>query len=67
MERLREISRTLVSTLDSPRLLYRIMLAAGELTDTEVASIMLFDPQSIMPAPIAGLRVLGLSHLLPGP
>ncbi len=41
-----DISRTLVLTLDLPRLLNKIVLAAAELTDTEVASIMLFDPQS---------------------
>ena len=46
MERLMEISRTLVSTLDLPKLLHQIVVAAAELTDTEVASIMLFDPQS---------------------
>jgi signal transduction histidine kinase len=46
MERLMDISRTLVVTLDLPKLLYKIVLAAAELTDTEVASIMLFDPQS---------------------
>jgi signal transduction histidine kinase len=46
MERLMEINRTLVSTLDLPKLLHQIVLAAAELTDTEVASIMLFDPQS---------------------
>ncbi len=46
MERLMEVSRTLVSTLDLPRLLRQIVDAATELTDTEVASIMLFDPQS---------------------
>ncbi len=41
-----DISRTLVVTLDLPKLLQKIVLAAAELTDTEVASIMLFDPQS---------------------
>ena len=46
MERLMDISRILVSTLDLPKLLHQIVLAAAELTDTEVASIMLFDPQS---------------------
>jgi signal transduction histidine kinase len=46
MERLMEISRQLVSTLDLPKLLHQIVMAATELTDTEVASIMLFDPVS---------------------
>ncbi len=46
MERLMDISRTLVVTLDLPKLLSKIVLAASELCDTEVASIMLFDPQS---------------------
>ena len=46
MERLMEISRQLVSTLDLPKLLHHIVVAATELTDTEVASIMLFDPVS---------------------
>jgi signal transduction histidine kinase len=46
MERLMDISRILVSTLDLPKLLQQIVLAAIELTDTEAASIMLFDPQS---------------------
>jgi signal transduction histidine kinase len=46
MERLMEISRQLVSTLDLPKLLHQIVMAATELTDTEVASIMLFDPTS---------------------
>ena len=41
-----DISRTLVVTLDLPKLLHKIVLAASELCDTEVASIMLFDPQS---------------------
>ncbi len=42
-ERLLEITRTLSSTLDLPSLLRNIIQAAVELTDTEVASIMLFD------------------------
>lgn len=42
-ERLLEITRTLSSTLDLPFLLRNIIQAAVELTDTEVASIMLFD------------------------
>ncbi len=46
MERLMEVSHTLVSTLDLPKLLNQIVLAAAELTDTEAASIMLFDPTS---------------------
>lgn len=46
MERLMEISRQLVSTLELPKLLHQIATAATELTDTEVASIMLFDPVS---------------------
>jgi signal transduction histidine kinase len=46
MERLMDISRVMVSTLDLPKLLQYIVQAATELTDTEAASIMLFDPQS---------------------
>jgi signal transduction histidine kinase len=46
MERLMEVSRNLASTLDLNKLLFMIIEAAGELTDTEVASIMLFDPQT---------------------
>jgi len=40
-ERLMEISRTLTSTLDLDRLLEQIVLAATDLTNTEVASILL--------------------------
>jgi signal transduction histidine kinase len=46
MERLMEVSRTLASTLELGRLLRKIIEAARELTDTEAASIMLFDPIS---------------------
>ncbi|GAB4546191.1 MAG: hypothetical protein OHK0023_05420 [Anaerolineae bacterium] len=45
-ERLMEISRQLNSTLDIGTLLYRIISAATELTDTETASIMLIDPKT---------------------
>jgi len=46
MTRLMEVSRTLASTLDLSKLLRQIIEAAVELTDTESASIMLFDPHS---------------------
>jgi len=46
MERMMEVSRTLASTLDLTKLLHIIIDAARELTDTEAASIMLFDPQT---------------------
>jgi signal transduction histidine kinase len=46
MERMMEVSRTLASTLDLSKLLRMIIEAARELTDTEAASIMLFDPTS---------------------
>jgi signal transduction histidine kinase len=46
MERLMEVSRNLASTLDLSKLLFMIIEAARELTDTEAASIMLFDPQT---------------------
>jgi signal transduction histidine kinase len=46
MERVMDVSRTLASTLDLPKLLHYIIEAARELTDTEAASIMLFDPQT---------------------
>ncbi len=42
-ERLLEISRALISTLDIRALLEQIISAASELTDTEAASIMLVD------------------------
>ncbi len=45
-ERLIEISRQLNSTLDINALLDRIIQAAIELTDTEVASILLLDTQT---------------------
>lgn len=45
-ERLLEVTRTLSSTLDLPFLLRNIIQAAAELTDTEAASIMLFDSLS---------------------
>lgn len=46
MERVMDISRTLASTLDLNKLLRTIIRAAADLTDTEAASIMLFDPIS---------------------
>ncbi|MBN1285597.1 MAG: GAF domain-containing sensor histidine kinase [Anaerolineae bacterium] len=45
-ERLMEISRQLNSTLELKALLQAIIEAATELTDTEVASILLIDPAS---------------------
>ncbi len=45
-ERLMEISRQLNSTLDIQKLLDSIIVAATELTDTEVASILLVDPRT---------------------
>lgn len=45
-ERLMEISRQLNSTLELKSLLQAIIEAATELTDTEVASILLVDPAS---------------------
>lgn len=45
-ERLMEISRTLISTLEIDILLRHIVLAAAELTDTEAASILLLDPRT---------------------
>lgn len=45
-ERLMEISRQLISTLDLGTLLNRIIRAATELTDTETASIMLLDSKT---------------------
>jgi signal transduction histidine kinase len=42
-ERLMEISRALISTLDINVLLEQIVLSAAELTDTEAASILLLD------------------------
>lgn len=44
--RLMEISRDLISTLDLPALLNRIVEAARELTGAEAASLLLIDPQS---------------------
>jgi signal transduction histidine kinase len=44
MERLMEVSRTLASTLELGRLLRIVIETAKELTDSEAASIMLFDP-----------------------
>jgi signal transduction histidine kinase len=46
LERLMEVGHDLASTLDLPRLLRQIIDAARELTGTEAASIMLFDPRS---------------------
>lgn len=45
-ERLLEVTRTLTSTLELPVLLRTIVAAAAELTDTEAASILLFDANS---------------------
>ena len=45
-ERLIDISRRLSATLDIRRLLDTIIAAATELTDTEVASILLLDPHT---------------------
>ncbi|HLF01158.1 MAG TPA: GAF domain-containing sensor histidine kinase, partial [Anaerolineales bacterium] len=45
-ERLLEVTRTLTSTLDLPSLLRNIIDAASELTETEAASILLFDANS---------------------
>jgi signal transduction histidine kinase len=45
-ERLLEVTRTLTSTLELPVLLRSIVAAAAELTETEAASILLFDPNS---------------------
>ncbi len=46
LERLLEISRTLSSTLDLAPLLQSIVDVAMELTDSEAASILLYDPAS---------------------
>jgi signal transduction histidine kinase len=46
LQRLLEVSRMLSSTLDLPTLLRIIIDVATELTDTEVASILLLDPKS---------------------
>lgn len=46
LERLMDISQTLVSTLDHHKLLREIIQAAIELTHSEAASIMLADPQT---------------------
>lgn len=46
LERLMEISQSMVSTLNVKKLLRLIAAAARELTETEAASIMLFDPHS---------------------
>jgi len=45
-ERLLEVTRTLTSTLELPVLLRTIVEAATELTETEAASILLFDSNS---------------------
>src|SRR5574341_2314430 len=42
-ERLLEISRALISTLDIDALLEQIVVASSELTDTEASSILLLD------------------------
>jgi signal transduction histidine kinase len=46
LQRLLEISMVLGSTLDLKRLLRRVINAATELTDTEVASILLVEPKT---------------------
>lgn len=46
LERLMEIGQVLSSTLELRKLLRRIIEAAAELTDTEAASVMLFDPHT---------------------
>jgi signal transduction histidine kinase len=46
LERLMEIGQVLSSTLEIRKLLRRIIEAACELTDTEAASVMLFDPRT---------------------
>lgn len=46
VERLMELNQNLASTLDQERLLRRIVDAARELTDSEAASILLFDPRT---------------------
>lgn len=46
LQRLMDISQTLVSTLDHHKLLREIIEAAIELTHSEAASIMLADPQT---------------------
>lgn len=45
-ERLLEVTHTLTSTLELPALLHTLINAAVELTDTEAASILLFDPSN---------------------
>jgi GAF domain-containing protein len=45
-ERILELSRELVSTVSLERLLHKIVEAAAELTDSEAASILLFDEQA---------------------
>ncbi len=45
-ERLLEVTHTLTSTLELPALLHALIDAAAELTDTEAASILLFDPSN---------------------
>ncbi len=44
LQRLLEISRTLASTLELPALLHSIVNVACELTESEAASILLYDP-----------------------
>ena len=46
LQRLLEISRTLASTLELPTLLHSIVSVACELTESEAASILLYDPSS---------------------
>ncbi|NIS79196.1 MAG: GAF domain-containing protein [Anaerolineales bacterium] len=46
LERLLEISRNLASTLDLPQLLQKIIQVACELTDSQEASILLYDRTS---------------------
>jgi len=46
LQRLLEISRTLASTLELPTLLHSIVTVACELTESEAASILLYDPSA---------------------
>ncbi len=46
LERLLEVSRTLSSTLDLTQLLQRIVDSAADLTQSEAASILLYDPSA---------------------
>src|SRR3972149_8658720 len=46
LERLLEVSRTLSSTHDLPQLLQSVVDSAAELTQSEAASILLYDPSA---------------------